>query len=683
MLPKDSIRMHLYYGEIALKDSWRSRTTLLTTATVFAGICLLLLVLAGLKSGLVQQLRDDIGSNPSSIKGDLFATSDDLALSAASEADLIAGLPPGTIIVPEITKLGTILTPKARVDGVTLQTTVPGDPILAYHGAGISGATAPELVVSPAVAQTLGLSDQAINSGTSNVTIELTRSEGREAITARLQVSVRAVFGTEGSKSKTAYLSRHFMEQLEDFTKGEAVIEHAWPGLPVEDSIGHQGYLAFTKQAYSGEDIKRLHLRGFKAMPISYDNSIQERSRWRDLYGMLKPHDLHVYLVTSQTQSDRLEQYLNFEVSEVEDITTCDDVMLYWSEPTAAKIDGKDHRLVGISGSLKWLRGYFVDTRVRMIGAELPRVMIPFGTATTDLVGLELSDGQTLNLTCSPPPTGINELKASKLYSKVDAFVPKFDDFVEGFGGLLGNMLGSLDALAAREQSGARATLLAIEQQIDANRDPIAIVPASLLAAVHRHRQGTLTFDPTTQNFERANTPNRYYSGRFYARVLDDVPVIDEHLQSLGYSTVSSRLQVLEMQGYAGTLDLLVVILQVIAVFLGFVTSSVIFMEVTRRRQTSIGIMQIMGMQSQGIFLFVFFRAILIAGLGWAMASVLSLLIATGLPLIANAECRLSIVDFAQVFVGAILCSALGVAYHAYAATKLDPMLAIKSGKVQ
>jgi ABC-type antimicrobial peptide transport system permease subunit len=93
--------------------------------------------------------------------------------------------------------------------------------------------------------------------------------------------------------------------------------------------------------------------------------------------------------------------------------------------------------------------------------------------------------------------------------------------------------------------------------------------------------------------------------------------------------------------------------------------------------------MQIMGMQSQGIFLFVFIRAILIAGLGWAMASVMSLLIATGLPLIANAECRLSIVDFAQVLVGAILCSALGVAYHAYAATKLDPMLAIKSGKVQ
>ncbi|MDA7950893.1 MAG: hypothetical protein MPJ24_05330 [Pirellulaceae bacterium] len=107
-------------------------------------------------------------------------------------------------------------------------------------------------------------------------------------------------------------------------------------------------------------------------------------------------------------------------------------------------------------------------------------------------------------------------------------------------------------------------------------------------------------------------------------------------------------------------------------------------MEVTRRRQTSIGIMRIMGMQSHGIFLFVFARAILIAGLGWAIASLLALLIAQGLPLLATgANCHLTVGDFFQVLAGAILCSAIGVTYHAYAATRWDPMTAINTGKVQ
>lgn len=676
---KQSLRMQRYYVEVAVKDSWRARSTLFTTATVFAGICLLLLVLIGLKSGLVQRLYDDIMTSWSSIKGDWYATSTDLALDAAAEKALLAKLPPGAIVMPEITKIITISTAKTEVENITVQATVPGDPFLRHYGAAIADMQSPELIISPAIAKDLALSQSGLPHA---ATISLTRGEGDQAVKATLKVNIRAIVGTEGSNSKTAYLSRHFMEQLEDFTQGEAVIEHGWPGLPVENSIGYQGYLAFAKQPYSVDDINRLHRRGFKATLLPTDVHTPGPITNRDLCGLLKHHELQVYFVTSETQTDQLEQYLNFDVNEVEAITTCDDVMLYWSEPIKANIDDKVHLVVGISGSLRWLRTYFHDVQTRFANKELARVMLPY-TGGQSNVRLELNDGLHLNLLCVPVSETIQGIGASGLIVSADEIIQHLHVFLLQGSKLLGNVISDFNLSNIWASSDFRAKLASMDQQIDSLRQPIAVVPASLLAALHRHQQGSLTFDAVNQRFQRVSLPNRFYSGRFYARVLEDVPVIDEYLRQLGYSTVSSRLRVIEMQGYAGTLDLLVNILQVITIVLGIVTSSVIFLEVTRRRQTSIGIMRTVGMNSVGIFLFVFVRAILIAGLGWAMASVLSVLIANGLPIMTDAECRLNVADYARVLIGAILCSALGVWYHAYAATKLDPIEAIKNGKVQ
>ena len=325
-----NLAMLRYYLEVAFKDSWRARTSLLTTATVFAGLCLLLLVLIGLKSGLVQRLYDDIMTSWSSVKGDWYATSSTLSLDEVGEKAILAQLPRGSILVPEITKIVTLSTGTSKVQNVTVQATVPGDPFLRFYKAEITDPRVPELVISPAIADELRITEASFPL---SATIALARGHGDQAVVATLPIVIRSIVGLEGSNTKTAYLSRYFMEQLEDFTQGEAVIEQGWPGLPAEDSIGQQGYMAFAKQPYSIDDLNRLHMRGFKAPLLSsHDPSAHSRNGHR-LYGLLKPHDLHVYFVTAETQDDRGEQYLNFDVTEVESITTSDDVLLYWSEP--------------------------------------------------------------------------------------------------------------------------------------------------------------------------------------------------------------------------------------------------------------------------------------------------------------------------------------------------------------
>ena len=82
---KLNLAMLKYYVEVAIRDSCRSRTSFLTNAQVFAGLCLFILVLIGLKSGLVQRLKDDIETSWSSVQGDWFATSSPLSLDETQE----------------------------------------------------------------------------------------------------------------------------------------------------------------------------------------------------------------------------------------------------------------------------------------------------------------------------------------------------------------------------------------------------------------------------------------------------------------------------------------------------------------------------------------------------------------------------------------------------------------------
>lgn len=682
MLHKKSLRLNWYYMVIAIKDSCRARTTLLTNAVIFAGICLLILLLIGLKSGLVQQFYDDIMKSPSATEGKWFATSADQALDRLGEQQLLTFLPPGAIVIPEITKIVSLTTATGQVENVTLQATVPGDPFLAYYGVGIATTQDRSVIVSPEVARELGIDAPQSGFQPTTATVTLRRMDGDKIVKAELQVTVVAVIGSDESKIKSGYLSRYFMDQIEDFSQGETVAEHGWPGQADAKGIGHQGYLAFTKRAYNHEDINRLHLRGLKATKIGDDDASSVMNGWRSLHGLLNPDDLYTYFLTAETQTDALEQFLDFNVSEIEDITNSDDVLLYWSKPLIAEIDRSPHRLIGVSGSLRWLKSYFVSLQVRFTGSEPSRVMLTNDsvTATADL---QLSDDLHMKLVCQPAPIEIERIGQSMATEAMDDLVNETAELVGSFT-WLPLVVHDFDLKAAWSNSTARSWLAAFDDYSNTQIVPLAIVPSELLSAIHRFRQGTLAFDASHQRFYRVNTPNKYFSGRIYARVLEDVPVIDEQMQKLGYSMISSKLRVLEMQGYAGTLDLLVNILQVVAVCLGVATVSVVFMEVTRRRKTSIAIMRIMGMESRGIFLFVFVRAILIACLGWGMACVLAIMIAWLLPLTSAAECRLAVSDFVNVFIGAIACAAVGIAFHAWhAATHRDIVGDITLGKVQ
>ncbi len=683
MRPKQLIRLNMYYAMTAIRDSWRSRTTLFTNAVIFAGICLFILLLIGLKRGLVEKFRTDILKSPTATEIKWWATRPDLALDEHSERLFIHQFPGHPVIIPEITKIVKLsLDGGPTVENVTLQATVPNDPYLSFHGIGITEPESRSLIISPAVAKELGIESVESTEGECTVQITVSRQDTDETVTASLHASITAVVGSDDSKAKSGYLSRFLMDRIEDFSQGESVAELGWPGRKSMDTIGYQGYLAFTKRPYTYDDTNRLHLRGMKATKV--DQLVEGVSPlWSRLGGLLSKHDLHVYYITSEMGSTASRQFLDFDVAEVEDITGADDVMLYWSAPIEATINQQSHAVIGVSGSMRWLRSYFKSPATNLGRGDMFRVMLPHSAASISTATLNISSDQVVTLSCLQPSTEIEGLGQFSIVEAIDACIHQLSSWRTSLPELASKVV-SFNLNDGWQECRVRKFLADAQNQINKDHMPLAIVPAELLAAIHKQRGGSMAFDSMTRQFTRTRQPNTYFNGRIYANVLEDIPVLDERLRQMGYSTISSRLRVQEMQGYAGTLDLLVNILQLVAVVLGVVTVSVVFMEVTRRRQTSIGIMRIMGMEPMGIFLFVFIRALMIAVVGWIFATAFAVAATYLMPIACQAECLFLPGDFAQVLAGALACSSLGVLFHAwYAATRLDPVDAISGGKVQ
>lgn len=448
------------------------------------------------------------------------------------------------------------------------------------------------------------------------------------------------------------------------------------------EPIGFQGYLAFTKSAYTYDDTNRLHLRGMKATKV---DQLGEGvgPLWSMLGGLLSKHDLHVYYITSEMADAASQQFLEFDVAEVEDVTSADDVMLYWSAPIQAIINQKSHAVIGVSGSMRWLRSYFKSPATNLGRGDIFRVMLPQSSPSISTAILKISSDQVVTLSCLQPPAEIEGLRRLSIVEAIDVCINQLSAWQTSLPEMASKVV-SFNLTEGWRECRVRKSLADAQDQINKDQMPLAIVPAELLAAVHKQRNGSIVFDSLTGQFTRTRQPNTYFNGRIYARVLEEVPILDERLRQMGYSTISSRLRVQEMQGYAGTLDLLVNILQLVAVVLGVVTVSVVFMEVTRRRQASIGIMRIMGMKRMGIFLFVFIRALMIAVLGWIFATALAVAATYLMPIACKADCLFLPRDFAEVLAGALACSSLGVVFHAwYAATRLDPVDAISESKVQ
>jgi len=681
-----------YYITIGWRDALRSRG-LLANVLIVAGICLPVLLLFGLQRGLVAKFRADIFKSPTAREVHVHIGRADKVIGRTREAELERTIPGVCLVIPEITKVAELEAPGASKQEVTLHCTKPGDPFLAFYGADVLEADDRDgIVVGKSVADKLGIPYVSSN-GRCRVTqpfriltlhVGRREQEGTEYQTKRLNVV--GIVRTDTTGASIAFLSRQMMEWIQDFSYGRSVAALKWPGSRKPAKAQYEGYLAFTANPYTGGDLERLNLLGFAATPL--DLADPEHRAWRQLYGLLRPHSLYVYWVRSGFATTTVRATVDRPPSEVEDITDTDEVILPWSPASVLDLAGTRCRVVGVTVRSRWLRQYFRDPATRLDAGEGElQVMLPLDppgdakSAGARTLALHLPGGGSVPLHVHERPKGSPRLDRPVADRSLDWLLDR---------------AGIRDKEAARARLGwvarhllgARFEPATVARRIDSflfgpQAPPLAVVPADLTAHLAEREVGRVVYDPALALFVSASVENTYTEARMYADDLDQVPAVSNRLRDAGYLTSSSSTRVLEMQGYADTLRILVWTVMGAVLFFGIWTVFSVFFDVTDRKRGAIGIMRIMGMSPFGIFCIVFIRALVVGIFGGVFTLAAGGAIAAFITHVLKAACLIQYPDLAIVFAGALGCCLFGVLKPAWSAKSLDPVDAILTSKSQ
>jgi len=359
-----------YYLRIGFQDAWRAGGVLLANVAIVAGICLPIFLLLGLKRGLVTQFRSDIQKSPTArqIEAHLGSAGAHLRFTTSYEKEIEKEVPGVALVVPQITLNGWAAHEGKETES-TFACTKPGDPFLSFYGADVLKEGDRGVVVSRAVADELGIAYEELSNGRFQVdedaVITLKVMRGGDDEKHELQTPVRAVFATSDKTLKGLYLDRQMMDWLEDFKKGRSVEALGLKGFADAVKAEYDGYVSFSKYQFSPTDFTRLKARGLTAVPLA-ESKRKDKQQLRSLYGLLKPHDLHVYWIGASLSTSDGDATVTIDAADVEGITEPDDRVLPWATPRTMNINGAPHQLVGITLNARWLKNYFRNTSTRM-----------------------------------------------------------------------------------------------------------------------------------------------------------------------------------------------------------------------------------------------------------------------------------------------------------------------------
>jgi putative ABC transport system permease protein len=198
---------------LALADLWHDRRITLCLIAALAAVITPLLLLIGLKTGVIETMRERLLKNPRNLEIRILGNG---ALDRAWFQRLGAR-PEVAFLVPQTRSLNTqvdlVVDAQRFLRNVEVIPSGPGDPLLAPYGLPVPHAT-DEVVLSHATAQTLGLV-----TGSRVSVVVPRRLHGQDEV-GRMQVRVLGIL-PEAATERTALLATvGFLETIEDFRDG-------------------------------------------------------------------------------------------------------------------------------------------------------------------------------------------------------------------------------------------------------------------------------------------------------------------------------------------------------------------------------------------------------------------------------------------------------------------------------
>jgi ABC-type lipoprotein release transport system permease subunit len=633
-----------YYTSLALRDLIRLWSSTQHHVVIVAGICLPILLLLGLKRGHVEELRRELMTSPSGRQIVFWASQDGELLDAAGLDALQKALHGAELMIPDQQRVVSARrAPEGQPLTLTLYSTRKGDPILGQYQADVLQANEKAIVLPTNVAESLGVSRGDA------VEITVRREVNGQDETATVALVVKALYPAGGDKSDIGYVDAGVLSSFEQFVRGYAVPSFNWQAAPVAipDSYAAYVYLYEKGQVLTRDDMEYLTNRGLMTEEIDTTQP-WELSDFIKAEAMTRLRALRIFSESSRTDPARRLKLAPSELTEV--LSIPDDIAIPWNAPLEAKFEDLSASLVGLSLPRRcWLRGDLVAENLAFpFDASAIGVVWPFRASVSgEFTALRVCGDNNLALPQS----------AAGLEPPHNQPVPAEGD----------------------HPPATPATA-------------VAIVPVDFLARMTSLHHSLAIFDPQTKLIAPVPATVVYDKVRLFAKTIDDVPSLAERLYNAKFAVQSEDARIQEIHEQDSSLRLLVFVVGLGVFLFGVLTVISVLVDSTDRKRGTLGILRVMGVSKLGVFWIVVLRAAVIGFLAGCMSVVFGKVLAAFLewPAPTNSllaawkpTVRISLTpqDILLVFLGALICAALGAIYPAIRASRIDPFDAIVEGR--
>ena len=496
-----------------------------------------------------------------------------------------------------------------RVAEITFEATRRGDPLLQLVGCDLLEEGERAVVLSKQLASQLGVSVGDV------VRLKLSRGAG-DAVT--LDLTVKAIDPREGGKIG-AHLDAAVHENIERYLRRHGVPEYGWPASLEPAAETYTGYLIFCKQ---GDDLGEKD-REYYEKERNFRLERVEDESIRTAHGLLRSHDLPVYLLRGKPGRDGVPRRLQEDPDQLAQKTPAEKILVPWCDPQDHRLGGEAVRLVGFSlPERTWLRKYLRDPATSFdYDAPEFSVVLPTGA---------LPPKTSLSLPAGEVPLNVVPWKGERL--------------------------------------------------LNTRLPPPAVVPVQLLAHLDMERAKLVRYDPIVQRFVPLPEEISFSRARLFARTIDEVPAVVAELRRRDYVPDSQNARIREIQQQDASLEFIVVMVSIGVLIFGVFTVANVLLDSTARKRGTLGILRVMGVSQGGVFVLVFLRSAMIG----CAAGVLSILAGLGIAW-ASRLFRVGVAlrptDLAAVFVASVGCCVIGSLYPAWTASRIDPYETIIEGK--
>ena len=212
----------------------------------------------------------------------------------------------------------------------------------------------------------------------------------------------------------------------------------------------------------------------------------------------------------------------------------------------------------------------------------------------------------------------------------------------------------------------------------------VALVSGELMAIIDRGRQVSLRFDSTSGKIFEQSAGFRGF--RVVGISIDVIPALVERFEAAGMKVRAKSSQILKLQRLERSLNILVLVVSLVALAGGFSILTSSFFANVQRKKVAYATMRLIGMPRRLIFRIPIAQAIIIASLGFASSVACYILISFILNQFIAAELnfdgqlsKLYLGHFVSVGVFVVVGACLASLAASRAATSIDPAEALRA----